>query len=98
MKTLYVLIVACLSLQACNSQTETPTGSIALVEPTTIDQAAKAYADDYAMWTTLPVAEYWVDTTIGDDDYAAGTLPGGDDTGTTASIDVVVPTGSLDIE
>ena len=75
MKTLYALIFACVSLQACNSQTETPTGSINTVAQSAFDRTAKSYDDDYAMWTTLPTAEFWMDTTIGDADDTAAMVP-----------------------
>jgi hypothetical protein len=70
MKTLYALIFACLVMQACN-QTETPTGSINVAKHGTTDRVAKSYDQDYAMWTTLPTAEYWIGSTIADDDYTA---------------------------
>ena len=36
-----------------------------------INSGAKSYEDDYAMWTSLPAAEYWIDTESGGHDYTA---------------------------
>jgi hypothetical protein len=151
MKIIYAVIAVCLSLQACNSQSNTPTGSINISEYSTLSEYIAAasmgdddwytaavtaspankpnwiengvefyldgghtaavtvptnrpledksigtsadfyvdeynvgpvtppavtptsYEDDYAMWTILPTAEYWIDTT--NDDHTAAVSP-----------------------
>jgi hypothetical protein len=81
MKTLYALIFACLSLQACTGQSETPTASTNVSEYSTareMELPGTSGDDAYTPWSTV----------TGLEDYPLEIGVYGDDEGHTAGITV----------
>jgi hypothetical protein len=70
MKMIYALTVACLSLQACNDPSSTPTASINISEHSTLGEylASMGQADRHTAAITAPAGKpfegYWMDDPI----------------------------------